>query len=134
METLRPWMRNLLRFAGCYNLLVGVNLTVFYHEMFKALGLPKPALVMYVQLVGVLVALFGVGYLLVASNPLQNRNLLLLGFLSKLFGSIIGTYHIILGTMPPIFIVILFFSDIIYLPFFWLILRRVYRQAAERAL
>jgi hypothetical protein len=134
MDTLRPWMRYLLVFAGCYNLLVGVNLTVFYHEMFKTLGLPKPSLIMYVQLVGILVALFGVGYLLVASNPLQNRNLMLLGFLSKLLGSILGTGYVLLGKMPPVFMVILIFSDIIYLPLFWIILRRIYRIAAERAL
>jgi hypothetical protein len=134
MDTLLPWMRNLLRFAGGYNLLVGVNLTVFYHEMFKTFGLPKPNLIMYVQLVGVLVALFGVGYLMAAANPLQNRNLLLLGFLSKFFGSIIGTGYVLLGKMPPVFMIVLLFSDIIYLPFFWIILRRIYRIAAERAL
>jgi hypothetical protein len=134
MDPLRPWMLYLLRFAGCYNLLVGVNLTVFYHEMFKTFGLPKPNLIMYVQLVGILVALFGVGYLLVAANPLQNRNLLLLGFLSKLFGSIVGTGYVLLGKMPAVFLLVLLFSDIIYLPFFWIILRRIYRIAAERAL
>lgn len=134
MEPLSPWMRYLLRFAGCYNLLVGVILTVFYHEMFKTLGLPKPDLIMYVQLTGILVALFGVGYLLVASNPLQNRNLLLLGFLSKLLGSIVGTRFVVLGEMPPVFMVVLVFSDIIYLPLFWIILCRIYRIAHERAL
>ncbi|MEX0675429.1 MAG: hypothetical protein WD063_00040 [Pirellulales bacterium] len=131
MEPLLPWMRYLLRFAGCYNLLVGVNLTVFYHEMFKTLGLPKPDLIMYVQLTGILVALFGVGYLLVASNPLENRNLLVLGFLSKLLGSIVGTGYVVLGKMPPVFMVILVFSDIIYLPFFWIIIRRVYRMVQK---
>lgn len=134
MDPLKPWMTNLLRFAGCYNLLVGINLTVFYHEMFKFFGLPKPSLIMYVQLVGILVALFGVGYLMVAYRPIQNRNLLLLGFLSKLFGSILGTGYVLLDKMPPIFFVVLVFSDIIYLPFFWVTLRRVYRIAEERAL
>ena len=42
MDTLRPWMRYMLVFAGSYNLLCGVNLSVFYHEMFKTVGLPKP--------------------------------------------------------------------------------------------
>ena len=133
MDVLLPWMRYLLRFAGCYNLVVGTSLMVFYHEMFKTLGLPKPSLIMYVQLTGMLVALFGVGYLLVASNPLLNRNLLLLGFLSKLLGSVVGTGYVLLGKMPPVFFVVLVFSDIAYLPPFWIILRRVYRIAHERA-
>ncbi len=134
MDPLKPWMRNLLRFAGCYNLLVGINLCIFYHELFKFFGLPKPDLIMYVQLVGILVALFGVGYLMVAHRPLLNRNLLLLGFLSKLFGSFLGTGYVLLGKMPPIFFVVLIFSDIVYLPFFWKIIRRVYRIADERAM
>lgn len=134
MDPLKPWMTRLLRFAGCYNLLVGINLTVFYHELFKFFGLPKPSLIMYVQLVGILVALFGVGYLMVASRPLENRNLLLLGFLSKLLGSILGTGYVVLGKMPLVFFGVLIFSDIVYLPFFWIILRRVYRIAGERAL
>jgi len=134
MEALKPWMRNLLRFAGCYNLLVGINLTVFYHELFKTFGLPKPSLIMYVQLVGILVALFGVGYLMVAYRPLENRNLLLLGFLSKFFGSVLGTGYVLLGKMPPVFMIVLLFSDIVYLPFFWVILKRIYRIAGERAL
>jgi len=133
MDVLLPWMRYLLRFAGCYNLVVGTSLMVFYHEMFKTLGLPKPSLIMYVQLTGMLVALFGVGYLLVASNPLLNRNLLLLGFLSKLLGSVVGTGYVLLGKMPPVFFVVLVFSDIAYLAPFWIILRRVYRIAHERA-
>ena len=36
--------------------------------------------------------------------------------------------------MPPIFFVVLLFSDIVYLPLFWMIIRRVYRIANERAL
>ena len=79
-------MRFAPRFAGCYNLLVGVNLTFFYHEMFKTLGLAKPSPTMYVQLVGLLVGLFGVGYLLVARRPIENRNLLWLGLWSKALG------------------------------------------------
>ncbi len=134
MDPLKPWMRKLLIFAGGYNLLVGLNLCVFYHEMFKFFALPKPNLIMYVQLVGILVALFGVGYWRVAFRPIQNRDLLLLGFLSKLFGTLLGTGYVLLGKMPPIFFVILVFSDLVYLPFFWLILRRVYRIAGQRAL
>ncbi len=100
MEPLRPWMSYLLRFAGCYNLLVGFGLLVLYHEVFKTIGLPKPDLLMYVQLVGILVALFGVGYWMVALNPIENRNVLMLGFLSKLFGSILGTGYFMLSALP----------------------------------
>jgi small multidrug resistance pump len=129
MEPLKPWMRRLLRFVGCYNLLAALTMLVFYHESFKFLGVPKPQLMLPVQLVGILVGLFGVGYLLVASNPIENRNLLTLGFLSKAFGSMLGVGYVVLGKLPPMFLVILIFADIVYLPPFWIIMRRLYAVA-----
>ena len=129
MPPLKPWMFYLLAFAGCYNLLVGLCLTVFYHEVFKNLGLPKPELMLFVQLSGILIGLFGVGYLLVALNPVRNRSLLLLGFLSKAIGTLLSIGHAIHGSVPWIFLILLFFSDIIYLPFFWIILRDLDRLA-----
>jgi small multidrug resistance pump len=127
MYPLRTWMSYLLVFAGCYNLLVGLTLVVFYHEAFKTLGLPKPQLMLFVQLVGILVGLFGVGYLIVARNPLKNRNVLLLGFLSKAIGTVFGLGYVVLGKVPIAFFVLLLFSDIIYLPPFAVILRRLDR-------
>ena len=129
---LAPWMNFVLRFVACYNVLAGVNMLCFYHESYKAMGVAKPELNLPIQLVGVLVALFGVGYWMVANNPVENRNILLLGFWSKLLGSVLGIYYVVAGKLPPIFLAILFFSDIIYLPPFYVILRRLFRLAAER--
>lgn len=132
MQPLAPWMRYLLWFAGCYNLLVGLSLAVFYHETFKTLKLfgEKPELMLFVQLVGILVGLFGVGYIIVARNPVENRNVLLLGLLSKAVGSVLGVGYVALGKLPPAFLVLLFFADIVYLVPFGIILRRLYRAAA----
>jgi small multidrug resistance pump len=129
MPPLRPWMFYLLCFAGTYNLLVMLNLLVLYHEVFKTLGMTKPELMLFVQLVGILVGLFGVGYLLVARHPVENRNVLLLGFLSKLLGTLLGLGYVALGKVPLVFLVLLIFSDIVYLPPFLVILRRLYRIA-----
>ena len=76
---LRPWMKYLLWFVGGYNILAGLGMMIFYHEGFALLGLPKPELMLPLQLVGILVGLFGVGYWIVARNPVENRNVLLLG-------------------------------------------------------
>ena len=62
MTPLLPWMRLLLRFAGTFNLLAGTSMICLYHEGYKLLGVPKPELVLPVQVMGILVALFGVGY------------------------------------------------------------------------
>lgn len=129
---LTPWMRRLLWFVGGYNLLAGVGMVCFYHEGYKLLGLEKPHLNLPVQLVGILVALFGVGYWLVAANPVENRNLLMLGFWSKALGSLFGVYYVLAGRLPLIFLAVLLISDIAYLPPFAIILRRVYRLAPRR--
>jgi hypothetical protein len=121
-------MRRLLRFAGTFNLFAGLAMIVFYHEGYRLFGIEKPQLVMPLQLTGVLVMLFGVGYHRVASRPLENFDLLLLGFLSKLGGSLLGIYFVAFGPLPPLFLVFLFFADIIYLPPFWLILRKIARR------
>lgn len=127
-----PWMKRLLWFVGGYNILAGLNMFCFYHESFKVMGVPKPQMNLPIQLVGVLVGLFGVGYWLVASNPVENRNLLVLGFWSKLLGSVLGVYYVAAGKLPLVFLAILFVSDVIYLPPFYLIMRRLSRLAAER--
>lgn len=129
MQPLKPWMFYLLSFAGCYNLLAGLSLVVFYHETFKILELPKPTLLLFVQLAGILIGLFGVGYLIVARNPVENRNVLLLGFLSKALGTVLGIWFFVRGQVPVTFLVLLFFADIVYLPPFAMILRRLYRIA-----
>jgi hypothetical protein len=126
-------MRRLLNLVGGYNLLAGLTMMVFYHECFKFIGVPKPHLMLPVQLVGILVGLFGVGYLIVARNPVENRNLLVLGFWSKALGSSLGIGYVLLGKLPPVFLVILFFADIMYLPPFWIIMQRLKALAAGQS-
>ena len=102
-----------------------------YHETYKIIGMEKPDISFPIQLVGILVALFGVGYYLVARHPLQNRTVLMLGFWSKFLGSCLGTGYVILGKLPPQFVGVYFFADVIYLPFFYLILQRLNSLAAQ---
>lgn len=119
------WMTGLLWFVGGYNILAGFSMLVFYHEGYALLGIEKPSLVLPIQLVGVLVGLFGVGYWMVARDPAANRGVLLLGFWSKALGSVLGIYYVARGQLPPVFLVLLFFADIVYLLPFAIILRRI---------
>lgn len=132
LSELRPWMRLVLRFAGTYNLLAGAAMISLYHEGYDLLGIPKPELILPVQVMGILVALFGVGYHLVAANPVENRNLLLLGFWSKALSSVFALYYVAAGALPLGFLPVLFVSDIIYLPPFYVIWRRLAEAAAQR--
>lgn len=132
MTPLRPWMRFVLRFAGTFNLLAGAGMVCLYHEGYELLGVDKPDLTLPVQVMGILVALFGVGYHLVASNPIENRHLLALGFFSKALSSVAALRYIIRGPLPWWFAIVLFFSDVIYLPPFYVIMRRLSRLARQQ--
>ena len=129
MGSLQPWMNLLLRFAGTYNLLAGICMICFYHEGYELLGVAKPELILPVQVMGILVTLFGVGYHLVASNPVENRNILLLGLLSKAISSVFALGYVASGAMPVWFAAVVFFSDVIYVPPFLVIWQRLQRLA-----
>lgn len=125
MPMLRPWMVWVLRIAGTYNILAGVGLLVGYHEVYQMFNAPKPALVLPMQMLGVMMALFGVGFHLAASYPAQNRHLLLLGFWSKLLGFVLASYTVVRGQLGPEFFVVVIFADLVYVPTLWLILRHL---------
>ncbi len=132
MPPLQPWMKFVLRFAGTFNLLAGASMICLYHEGYKLLGVPKPDPALPVQVMGILVALFGVGYHLVARSPVENRNILVLGFWSKALSSLAALWHVAAGQFPWWFAVVVFFADVIYLPPFYLIMRRLGCLARER--
>jgi hypothetical protein len=118
-------MRFVLRFAGTFNLLAGAYMIIFYHEGYKMVGAPKPELVLPVQIMGILVAMFGVGYHCVASRPVQNRDLLMLGLLSKAICAAAALLYVLDGQLPAWFAIVVFLADIIWTPFFWAIWLRL---------
>ena len=67
-----------------------------------------------------------------ADESLEHKigcNVLMLGFWSKALGSALGVAYTLSGAFPMFFLVVLFFADIIYLPPFWVIMRRIYEEA-----
>ncbi len=126
-------MRYVLLVAGAYNVLLGLNMVLLPSRSFAPLGLSEPELLLFVQLVGLMVGVFGVGYLMVARWPLENRGVLLLGLIGKALVAVLGLAYVALGKVPPVYLFVVLFSDVIYLAPFALILRHLQRVAAERA-
>lgn len=122
---LEGWMHFVLKFAGCYNIVAGLTMIIFYHEAYKMIGVDKPDVNLPIQLVGMCVALFGMGYLIVDRQPLLNQNVLFIGLLSKAIGPLFACYYIFEGQLPVWMLFILFFADTIYLYPFWLTYKRI---------
>ena len=98
---------------------------ILYHEGYKILGVAKPEFVLPIQLVGLLVALFGLGYLMVDRRPMQNGNVLWLGMMSKLLGPLLALPWIFSGVLPIAMLAVLFLADTIYVWPFWRIYRTI---------
>lgn len=52
---------------------------------------------------------------------------------SKALGCALSFYHVALGSLPPLYVPIVIFSDLVYLPPFYLIARRLDILAQARA-
>jgi hypothetical protein len=85
----RPaWMKAVLRLAGVYNLGWGAFVVAFPDALFAWAGMPAPNYPEVWQCVGMVVGVYGVGYLIAAEDPFRHWPIVLVGLLGKLLGPI----------------------------------------------
>jgi len=128
-ETRHPrWMSLCLLAAGVYNLLWG-GLTVLWPDwLFSLTGLEPPRYPFIWQCVGMIVGVYGIGYLAAARDPLRHWPIVLVGLLGKIFGPLGYLGGILQGTVPAAFGVTLPTNDLIWWVPFALILWHACRQ------
>lgn len=130
------WMRPLLIFAGLYNLVWGTLVILFPALMFEKMGLQPPRYNAIWQCVGMIVGVYGIGYLIASSNPFRHWPIVLVGFLGKIFGPIGYVYAaLITKELPVSFGWVLIPNDLIWWIPFGIILYRAakYNQLPEDA-
>jgi hypothetical protein len=81
-------MRSTLILAGVYNLLWGAWVILFPLALFGWTGMEPPRYPQIWQCVGMIVGVYGVGYLLAARNPVRHWPIVLVGLLGKTLGPI----------------------------------------------
>lgn len=81
-------MSKVLVAAGIYNLLWGLFVVLFPLAIFSASGMEPPLYPQIWQCVGMIVGVFGIGYLAAAGDPLRHWPIVLVGLLGKIFGPI----------------------------------------------
>ena len=117
------WMRNVLLAAGAYNLLWGALAVLFPHAIFQWLDMAKPNYPQLWQCIGMIVGVYGIGYIIAASDPARHWPIVLVGFLGKVFGPLGMVQALWTGALPWGFALNCVTNDLIWWVPFALILR-----------
>jgi hypothetical protein len=83
--------------AALNNLIVGGIMLFGADQAAARIGVTGPAAGYIVGFGGLLVAIFGVAYALVAYRPLPNRNLVVIGALGKACAVVLASWHALAG-------------------------------------
>ena len=80
------WMRAVLWAAAVYNIAFGAWALLWPNAWFDLANMPRPTYPQIWQCVGMIVGVYGIGYLAAASDPYRHWPIVLVGFLGKVFG------------------------------------------------
>lgn len=94
------WMRVTLIAAGFYNIAFGIWAVCWPHLWFDWSSMPRSTYPEIWQSVGMIVGVFGVGYLIASCNPIRHWPIVLVGFLGKVMGPIGFTKAVYSGALP----------------------------------
>lgn len=78
-----PFWRAVFVAAALMNLSVGVGLLFFSGALLPLLDMAAPENPLFARLAGGLIAVFGIGYAIVARDPGKHRDIVLLGAIGK---------------------------------------------------
>ena len=122
------WMQGTLIAAGIYNLIWGAAVIVFPSAMFRLAGMELPHYPQIWQCVGMIVGVYGIGYLIAATDPARHWPITLVGLLGKTLGPIGFLGALISGDLPLAFGATIVTNDLIWWLPFAAILCHAYRR------
>lgn len=124
------WARLALQAAGVYNLLWGAWVILFPMMIFDLIAADRPRYPEIWQCVGMIVGVYGIGYLIAASDPRRHWPMVLVGLLGKIFGPIGFIYALEQGVFPWQFGLNIITNDLIWWLPFLLILWDAYKHSS----
>ena len=124
-------MRHVLLAAGIYNLAWGAAVIAFPETLFRFADMKLPRYPQIWQCVGMIVGVYGIGYLIAATNPLRHWPITLVGLLGKVFGPIGLAVALIRGELPLAFGATILTNDLIWWIPFAVILYRAYGRSLD---
>lgn len=120
-------MRSCLIAAGVYNLLWGALTVLRPMWLFELASMDPPNYPFIWQCVGMIVGVYGIGYLAAASDPVRHWPIVLVGFLGKIFGPIGYADGVLRGEVPPGFGITIPTNDLVWWIPFALMLAHAWR-------
>lgn len=125
------WMRHVLLAAGLYNLLWGAAVIAFPSGLFQFAEMELPRYPQIWQCVGMIVGVYGIGYLIAATDPLRHWPITLVGLLGKIFGPIGFANALWTGSLPLAFGATIITNDLIWWLPFSAILYQAFKSHAD---
>ena len=108
------WMRVVLLLAGIYNLLFGAWVVLAPGQAFQLFGMEPPTYPFLWQCIGMIVGVYGIGYLVASRDPLRHWPIILVGLLGKIFGPIGFLQTALAGEIPWSFGWMILTNDLIW--------------------
>ncbi len=108
------WMSVVLILAGIYNLAWGAWVVLFPAAMFQLAAMPPNNYPQIWQGMGMVIGVYGIGYLIAAANPRQHWPIVLVGLLGKVLGPIGVAYALTQGTLPLKFAAACITNDLVW--------------------
>ena len=127
------WMSWVLIVAGIYNLLWGAWTVLMPEALFRWAAMEVPKYPEIWQCVGMIVGVYGVGYLAAAYDPVRHWPITLVGLLGKIFGPIGFVQAVMSGSFAAKMGFTILTNDLIWWIPFALILRRAYLASRATA-
>jgi hypothetical protein len=90
--------------AAAYDIVLAVVFGLFFAAIYQRFGATLPNHAGYVQLPALFILTFGIGFWMVARDPVRNRPIMPLGILMKLSFCVVAFGHVLFGAPIPLFI------------------------------
>ncbi len=125
------WARHWLVAAGIYNLVWGGLIITWPHLLFDLVGAARVNYPEIWQCVGMIVGVYGIGYLIAAGDSRTHWPIVLVGLLGKIFGPLGFLYALWQGTFPPLFGLTILTNDLLWWIPFVMILRDAFKHQGK---
>jgi flavin reductase (DIM6/NTAB) family NADH-FMN oxidoreductase RutF len=123
------WQRTVLVLAGIYNIIWGAWVVFFPKLSFSIFEIQPPRYIEIWQCVGMIVGVYGIGYLIASRAPQRHWPIVFVGLLGKIFGPIGFLLALYNDVFPLLFGFNIIFNDLIWWIPFSLILFETFKSS-----